>query len=78
MDHELKTIMIIDDDSDLVDLLAERTESFGFECHGYNSIDDAVANLRTILPDLIPSYNRGHQQKKGSKIWPHFVNNWKT
>ncbi|MBF0105992.1 MAG: response regulator [Deltaproteobacteria bacterium] len=49
----IKHIMIVDDDPDLVHLLTERTESFGFECHGYSSIDKALMALKKIKPDLI-------------------------
>jgi len=46
-------ILLIDEDPDLVFLIQEHIEAFGFECYAYTSGDDALTNLKLIKPDLI-------------------------
>ena len=49
----IQKIMVVDDDPDVVSVLTERIESYGFECQSYTSVDMALLATKIVRPDLI-------------------------
>ena len=48
-----KTIVLADDDVDLVDFLTERCTQWGFSVIGVNNALDAINVIHRVVPDLV-------------------------
>ena len=49
------TVLVIDDESDILSMLSTVLSAAGYTCHSCQSAEEAIATVREVRPDLIIS-----------------------